>query len=154
VKRALRFSLSAAIFASVGFASVGTAEAVAPTTKVHVAVPRSLFNKHLSAAVQALVARILKEECEFFPSLCQVVVHPLVSPSTTVVPPPTTVTTVPTTVSTTVPVTVVTLPVITVPVPLAMPATIPANPPTTSCTVTVEGGGVAQCYSNISVNQG
>lgn len=158
MKRALRFSLSAAILVSVGFGSVGTATAVAPTTKVHVAAPRTLFSKHLTLSIQALVARILKEECQIFPAFCvfvppspavvpTTVPSPVVSTTTTVVPPPTTVISVPTTVIT-VP-TVITLPVIAIPVPLAVPAN---SGSTSTCTVTMTGGGVSQCIQSASVS--
>jgi hypothetical protein len=163
MKQALRFSLSAIIVASVGFGSVGTAQAVTPTTKVHVAIPKSLFNpvatRSWAVSVQALVARILKEECQVFPAFCAFIPPRLTTPSTTVppamvsttttvVPPPTTVTSVPTTVTTTVP-TVITLPVIVIPVPLAVPA---SSGGTSTCTVTMTGGGVSQCIQSASVS--
>jgi hypothetical protein len=155
MKGASRLAVMAAVFASMSIASVSPVEAARPP--VQMAIPKSLFNPVATRSwpvdVRLWVARALKEECQVFAFLCPVVAPPPVPSSTTVPPPvtlvvpsPTTVTTttVPTTVSTTVPVTVVTLPVVTVPI----------STPTTSCTVTVEGGGVAQCYSNISVNQG
>ena len=162
MKKVRSMAVAAAVFVSVGFGSVGTAVAVAPTTKVHVAVPRALSAKHITLSIQALVARILKEECQFFPTLCAFVQPPsIIVPPTTVpsaVVPTTTPTTtkvvplpitVPTTVPTTAPPTVITLPVIVVPVPLAVPA---SSGGTSTCTVTMTGGGVAQCIQSASVS--
>jgi hypothetical protein len=159
VKRALQFGLSAAVFASVGFVSVGTADAVAPATKVHVAIHNPVATRSWPLSVQAWVARIWKEECQVFPVFCAFVRLPVttvapppttvpsatVSTTTTVVPPPTTVTSVPTTVTTTVPSTVITLPVVVVPVPLAQSSG-------STCTVTMTGGGVSQCNQSASVS--
>lgn len=164
MKKVRSMAVAAAFFVSASSVLMGTATAVTPT-KVHVAVPRTLLAKHITLSIQALVAHILKEECQLFPVLCTFVLPPstvvppsttvppttvpraVVSTTTTVVPPPTTVTSVPTTVIT-VP-TVITLPVIVVPVPLAVPA---SSGGTSTCTVTMTGGGVSQCIQSASVS--
>jgi hypothetical protein len=160
MKQARYWVAAAALFGTTTFGLATPAVAARPS--VPVAIPHSLFNPVATRSwvlgVQALVARILKEECRVFPVLCSFVPPRLttvppttVSTTTTVVPPPTTVTSVPTTVITTVPTTVITLPVvnITVPVPLEVPA---SSGGTSTCTVTMTGGGVAQCNQSASVS--
>lgn len=154
MKRSARWAAAAAIFVSMGLGSVGTAGAVSPghltrswPTKP---IPVKLFN-HVPPSIQAIIARILAEECQVFPIICTIVVPPTtttttVPPTTTTTVPSSTTTTVPTTVTTAPPTTVITLPIIG---PVVLPASSVHG---SSCTVTMTGGGTAQCTQSASVS--
>jgi hypothetical protein len=161
-----RLAAAAAIVASAGLVSVAPAQAFVPGA-VHASPTRSWPGHFfIPINIQKLIERILKQECEFIPFLCQVIVPPTTTTvptttTTTTVPPTTTTTVAPTSTTTTMSTTMTSSKVTTTTgstTTTTMAPTTTTMMPTTTTTsgcITISfGGGQAYCLSHIMVDQG
>jgi hypothetical protein len=169
MKRSLSLFTAALVVASIGLAGGATASARPRAVDRPIPIDQALFHLNLNfklTPISKFIVELARDiECEAgliqcnVPMAKPVPITPTTVPPVIVVIPPVKVSVPPVAVNVSVPPVVISVaPIVTppVPVPLVTPLATPSTtvPPasTSTCSVTVTGGGVAQCNQSSSVS--